>query len=344
MNHILELFDRDYTLALLKRKVLPEYPGYRTIKDLEIIPYKKHIWEKTYHVVVEIKTTFIRQDGDEEVLPIFCSAHNQEPRENVYRALRFLWEHGFHSDHLTIPRPLFFSPYLNGVFYRGVSGYNLQYYMWRKDFTTVERIIPQAAKWFAKLHALKDLSDYNFNHESGHIRTVVPGAAKVFGIIERKYPGHLSFYRGAYEIFMAEEEEFLDSTEKRWLIHGDAHPENIIKINDIQIAAIDFSDMSLSDFARDLGCWLQQFEFMAQKEEFSAEQIAKYKELFLDNYFANSREELTPDLQRRIDNYYNWTKLRTITYLLISGVIKRDEERMAQINDMINELKNNLGI
>jgi len=28
-----------------------------------------------------------------------------------------------------------------------------------------------------------------------------------------------------------------------------AHPENIIKINDIQIAAIDFSDCSLSDFA-----------------------------------------------------------------------------------------------
>ena len=344
MNHILELFDKDYTLALLKRKVLPEYPGYRTIKDIEIIPYKKHIWERAYHVVVEIKARFICQDGSEEVLPIFCSAHNQEPRENVYLALKFLWEHGFHSDHFTIPRPLFFSKYLNGVFYRGASGYNLQYYMWRKDLTELDRVIPQAAKWFAKLHSLKDWAAYDFNQESGRVRTVVPGAAKLFEIIEKKYPDHLSFYRGAYEIFMNAEEDFLNSTTQRWLIHGDAHPENIIKINDIQIAAIDFSDMSLSDFARDLGCWLQQFEFMALKEEFSVGDINKYKQLFLDNYFANVSEKLTPDLQRRIDNYYNWTKLRTITYLLVSGVIKRDAERLAQINEMINELRDNLGL
>jgi len=121
----------------------------------------KNIFGKNLSCGGGIKTIFIKQDGSEEVLPIFCSAHNMNSGKCLFGS-KVLWEHGFHSDHLTIPRPLFFSPYLNGVFYRGASGYNLQYYMWRKNFIELEKIIPQAAKWFVKLHSLKDLSEYNF--------------------------------------------------------------------------------------------------------------------------------------------------------------------------------------
>jgi hypothetical protein len=66
--------------------------------------------------------------------------------------------------------------------------------------------------------------------------------------------------------------------------------------------------------------------------------------LFLDNYFADAKEELTPDVENRVRNYYYWTKLRTITYLLISGVINRDEAKMIKIRHMIGELKQSLNI
>jgi len=344
MNHILKILDKDYALALLKRKVLPQYPQFKGIKDLEIVPHKKYIWESTYHVVFELKTIFVDKAGGETILPIFCAAHSSEPRENVFRTLNFLWDHGFSGDFLTIPRPLFFSPYLKGVFYRGVPGHNLHYYMSQKDKAAIEMIVPQAARWFAKLHNISSLDDYDFNLKSGRIRTVVPGIDKILEEIETNHPEYTSFYRGAYELFMSREEEFLDSTKKRWLIHGDAHPENIIRMSDEKLAVIDFSDTAPSDFARDLGCFLEQFEYMAQKENYASGYVEKIKKLFLDNYFADAKEELTPDVENRIQNYYYWTKLRTITYLLVSGVINRDEAKMIKIRHMIGELKQSLNI
>ena len=174
---------------------------------------------------------------------------------------------------------------------------------------------------------------------------MIPGIDDILREIKKKYPHYLNFYERAYDIFIRKEEEFLNNADRLWLIHGDAHPENIIKMNDTKLAVIDFTDMSVADFARDLGCFLQQFEYMGvQKKKLDPDYVSQIKKLFLDNYFANSPEKLTAEVRDRIDNYYNWTMMRTITYLLTAGVIDRDEAKLNKINDLVNLLKNNLGI
>ena len=55
MNKILHLLDEEFVIAYLRRKVLPFYPQYKDIARVKIKPYKKLIWETTYHVVIGLR-------------------------------------------------------------------------------------------------------------------------------------------------------------------------------------------------------------------------------------------------------------------------------------------------
>ena len=347
MNIIKKLLDEKYVIDLFRKEILPKYPDFVDIKKVKITTHKKLIWETTYHIVFEFKTSFLvknnnRQDsgaGKIKTLPIFCSAHSDEPRKNVYDALHYLWDNGFAKGFLSIPHPLFYSEYFNGVFYRGVSGNNLYHYIRKGDRKEIETIVPKAAAWFAKLHKTPTEKARNFNEENSRIRTVIPNEKIILSDIKKLYPEYYETYKKAYAIFTKKEEDFLNSTKKRWLIHGDAHPENIIKMGKKKLAVIDFTDICLSDFARDLGCFLQQFEYMSMRKINDMEFTEKIKNLFLENYFKNAKIKLDEDLQKRIDNYYNWTNIRTATFFLL-----KDQSEPTRAVSLIEKVKNNLGI
>ena len=319
MNIINNLFDEQFVMELFKEQVLPCYPDLASIKKIKIQPHKKHVWESTYHVVIEFQTAFIANSGKEINLPIFCSAHSDEPRKNAYDALKYLWNSGFAKGNLTIPRPLFFSKEFNGIFYRGAEGVNLYHFIRNNDLMEIERIVAQTAEWFAKLHNLSADNVYNFNPKNSRIKTVIPGAGHILKKIRDNYPQYSAIYQKAYKIFIANEEKFLSSTGQRWLIHGDAHPENIIKMSKKTIALIDFTDICLSDFARDIGSFLQQIEFMCSRKINNRDFIKKIKSVFLNNYLNNVKIKLNGSLQERIDNYYNWTSMRTATFFLLKA-------------------------
>ncbi|MDD5294970.1 MAG: aminoglycoside phosphotransferase family protein [Patescibacteria group bacterium] len=339
MNIIHNLFDEKYVIDLFKKEVLPRYPDFVDIKKVKVRAHKNHVGETTYHVVLEFKTSFLTKTGRIKILPIFCSAHSEEPRKNVYHALKYLWDNGFANGFLTIPHPLFYSEYFNGIFYRGVQGNNLYHYIREKDHKEIETIIPKAAAWFAKLHRLPTKDAYNFNEENSRIKTVIPGRDQILIDMKREYPAYYETYKKAYDIFIKKEEDFLASTPKRWIVHGDAHPENIIKMGKKKLAIIDFTDICLSDFARDLGCFLQQVEFMVMRKINDEEYAQKVKNLFLENYFKNAKIELDRGLRDRIDNYYNWTIMRTATFFLL-----KYETEPGRAKPLIEKVKNNLGI
>lgn len=339
MKKIEKLFDKKFVLDYLREKVLPLYPDFTEIKSIEIHAYKKHIWDEAYHVVVGYDVEVVGEDKETEVLPIFCSAHSDEPRKNVYDVLKFLWEHGFGQGNLSIPHPLFFSAEFNGTFYRGAEGKNLYRYIRVSNFEETENIIPKAAFWFAKLHQIPTADAKNFNEINSRIRTVMPGVDHIIDRIKEKHPEHLDFYKKVYKVFLETEENFLASTKKRWLVHGDAHPENVIRMSKEKIAVIDFTDLCLSDFARDLGAFTQQLEFMCKRKIEDKNYAKKVSKLFLDSYFSESQEKLTSELQARIDNYYNWTTIRTATHFLI----KHDPEPERAIA-LIEEVKTRMGL
>ena len=114
MNKIHKLFDEKFVKNLFNKKVLPLYPEFEKIKSIKIKSHKKGIWEKKYyHVVLEFKTTFVTKEGKLKKLPIFCSAHHEEPRKNVHTVLKYLWDNSFSKGHLTVPHPLFYSTYFS---------------------------------------------------------------------------------------------------------------------------------------------------------------------------------------------------------------------------------------
>lgn len=339
MNKILSLYDEKYVLDYLKKKVLPLYPNFKKIEKLKIVDHKKNVWEHTYHVVIEFQTTFLDQTGKKHKLPIFCSAHSDEPRKNVYTSLKYLWSKGFEKGNLSIPHPLFYSNTFRATFYRGVEGKHLYHYLKEHDKQTVEEIIPQAAKWFAKLHAIKTSDSKNFNKINSRIKTVMPGVPHILDRIKRDYPEYLSLYQKAYEMFVANEQIFFKSNEERWPTHGDAHPENIIRMSKRKTAVIDFTDLCLADFTRDLGTFVQQLEFMANRKGHDQDYIEKICNLFLDSYFASSKNVLDEDVKMRINTYYNWTAIRTATHFLLKDY--REPDRAVPL---IENIKKNLNI
>ena len=173
-NKARNLLDNKFMLGYLRAKVLPLYSQFSSIENIEIISHKELIWPGTaYHVVIEYKTIFKDIKGNETILPIFCSAHWEEPRINVYTSLRYLWDHGFNEPSLAIPHPLFYSRQFRGIFYEGIEGRNLYRFIRESDIGEVEKIIPKAAKWFAKLHHQTSVKTAkNFNKQNSRIKTV----------------------------------------------------------------------------------------------------------------------------------------------------------------------------
>lgn len=315
MNKILQLFDEQFVLNFFRQEILPQYPFFKEIRRLEIKPYKKLVWETTYHVVIGYKVYFVNQAGQEAKISIVGVGHSDEPRENVYLALKYLWSKNFSHAGIDLPRPLFYSEYFNTTFYRGLNGENLLYYIKKKDFEAVEKIVVSAAELFSRLHALKVGTEANFNPMNSRIKTVIPGAPHILQEMENRYgQKYQADLQKFYDYFIAQEEEIFSSLPSLALIHGDAHPENIIKTGENQIGLIDFTDLCLGDFARDLGAFLQQLEYKIINKTGAEEYAQEMKSLFLNSYLKFSGLELTADLNRRINLYYNWTAIRTSTY------------------------------
>lgn len=326
-NKIYHLLDHGFTINLFKEKILPQYPEFFRIKEIKTVPIKNYIWDSTYHVVIEYQTTFIGKKNKAETLAIYCTAHSDEPRLNSFEALTFLWQNGFNRGNLTIPRPLFYSADFNAFFYQGISGQNLYQYIRQKDVKIIEAVALKAAAWFAKLHGLSAAAAEakNFNPLNSLIETIIPGMSQALAKIKNLQPRYFEICRQAYEIINQAEKFFFNSTERRWLIHGDAHPENVIIINKNKIGVIDFTDICLADYARDLGTFSQQLEFMMLRKINDPALIEKSKQIFLNNYLKNAKITLDDNLRKRIDNYYNWTALRTAIFFLLKD--KAEPER-----------------
>lgn len=333
MNRAWKLFDPDYIKELFSKEVLPQYPDFASIKRVRIIPHKDSVWEETYHVVLEYRVRFVTKAGKCKTLPIFCTAHSNEPRKNIYHIMHYLWQHGFDRGYSSAPHPLFYSEYFSAAFYRGVAGRTMFYYIKKQDVDTLALMIPKTAKWFAKLHRLPAEKARNFNESNSRIKTVTPGHIHILWRIGQIYPELKDDYSRIYDILINREEEFIAQSQELWLVHGDAHPENVIRMGKRKLALIDFGDMCVSDFARDLGTFIQQLEYMVMRKIGEQSTADKLTGLFLNSYLEETRRKLDDDLKERIKTYYLWTAMRTATHFLLKDFRQPDraEPLLAQV-------------
>jgi len=339
MNKILDLFDEKIVRELLEQEVLPLYPAFTDILSLKIKPYKELIWATTYHVVIAYRLTLLHVNGKKIKLEIVCSAHSDEPREVVFKVLKYLEKSGLADGDIALPRPLFFNATYNGSFYRAVEGKHLLRFIKEGKQEKIKKMVMQAAYLFSKLHNLKLPEDVSiFSDANRSLRTVVPGRDTIIHEISDRFgDAYVESVSKLYDYFISEEEKFLNENEQRWLIHGDAHPENVIAAGKNKIGLIDFTDFCPADFARDLGTFMQQLEYKIKRHLNDQELASAMKKLFLNSYLKHSGITLDESLQSRIDLYYNWTAIRTATFWLL----KHDCEPH-KAADNIDKVKNNL--
>jgi thiamine kinase-like enzyme len=343
MNKITKLLDKDYVIDFLREKILPLYPDFKEIKKVKIIYHKNHVWQTTYHVVLEFKTLFSYFPEDQrktkkKTLSFFCTAHSNEPRENVYNTLRYLWGHNFSKGFLSIPKPLFYSEYFRASFYRGVKGDNLLFFIKNKDDFNTERLVRRAAEWLVKLHKTP-ISDFSsFDKNNNKIKTVVPGYEHVLRSVKERYgDDYCAEIKRVFDRLISKEKTFLDLNPKRYLVHGDVHPENIIKIGREKMAMIDFADICKADFARDLGSFLQQLDYRVIRYNYSEDYVDKLKNIFLETYCRKARISLDSNLKERIDLYYNWAAFRTVIFWLL-----KHEPSIERAEPLLLEIKNKI--
>jgi thiamine kinase-like enzyme len=340
MNKILPLFDEAFVVDLFRKEVLPLYPTFSSINRVVIEPYKKLVWETTYHVVIGFDVFFGQAGGPETKIPIVCSAHSNEPRRNVFDVLNYLREKKLPSHGIDLPRPLFFSEHFNGIFYRALKGENLLHYIKHKDTANVERIAIASAQLLAKLHSLSVGPEANFNPNNARIATVIPGVEMIIREIKSRYQE--KYYRDLekiYAYFISQEEKFRAQQTALILIHGDAHPENIIVTGEDRIGLIDFTDFCLADPMRDVAAFAQQLEYKIVGKWDKPDYASKIKEIFLNEYFFAAGLTRNENIEDRLALYYNWTAIRTSTFWFLK--FDHDEKRAAVL---LAEVKNNLGL
>ena len=340
MNKIIQLLDEDFVLALFRKEVLPLYKTFTSLNKVKVKPYKKMIWETTYHVVISWDAYFTNNEGEEVRLPIFCSAHSNEMRENIFAVLEYLHENNFPDTNFKLPRQLFYSKEFNGTFYRGLRGETLLYYIKKCDRPEIKKVIVESAALFHKLHNLKISPKANFNPFNARIATVVPGSDNVINEVGLRFKGkYKDDLRLIYDYLIKQENLFFSSDSKLSLIHGDAHPENIIKTNTNKIGLVDFTDFCLGDYARDLGSFMQQLEYKITSKAGDYNFAQEMKKLFLDTYLKVGHKTLDADLERRIKLYYNFTAIRTASFFFLKE--GHDEVRG---DNLINQVKADLNL
>jgi hypothetical protein len=117
--------------------------------------------------------------------------------------------------------------------------------------------------------------------------------------------------------------------------------ENLIDIGPGRLGIIDFSDFCRSDFARDIGTFIQQVEYnvVSRTLEKDGNLAKELKEMFLNRYLDKRNLELSEELQERINLYYYWTGIRTTVYLFL----KFNKEPSRAIN-LFEEIKKGMDL
>lgn len=304
---ITQLFNPDFVKQYLAKNA-PEFVKNNDLSDLTITPIKRDIGITSYHVVIRFDSASCKD------MPIFCSAHSKENRENPYHALAYIEKNSPTDPSFLIPKPLFFDKEMSAFFYQGHEGKNFLYFLKNESFD-ISEYIKKTAKWISTLHSIPTGKAENYNKENSKIKTTIPGPEKFIPKIQRIFPEFLDQIRTAFEKISSEEEELFLKLDKKCLIHGDLHPENVIITKTGDVSIIDFTDACLSDWTRDVGNFIQQLGYMSRGAR-DEKETEKNQKLFYDEYLKERSISSSQEIEKRIELYKSWSALRSTIYFL----------------------------
>ncbi len=304
-EYIIELFDRNF------KKIYPNYIG---IEKLQIHTIKKHLDDKFEHIVSSYSFLIIRSINNEKKylrLNIYCSAHSDGSRKKVMDIIKFITPFNI-SDQ----KALFYDNKTQSMFYEGVRGQNLYYYIQHQ--VDVKKYIKEVAIKLANLHELKIDKKIKITKFKSNLWSLDPS-----NVLNSNKTLELKTSKNEIikllKYIKIEFKRLKIESHQNCFIHGDFHPENIIIQEDTKdINIIDFTDVRISDFTQDLGSFMQQFRFMSLRF-YPGRKVEYYQTIFLRNYFKTRNISINQDIKNRMLFFQAWLSLRSAVFFLHSN-------------------------
>lgn len=201
---------------------------------------------RAYNVFYKIKI------GD-QVKDIRASASLDLPKEKEFKILSFIYNHGFDSGEILVPKPLAFFKDHNLFFYESLPGKTFIFDLKNKDLLDTK--IRFAAKALKKLHNLPkpDFELWNVDNflnykdfEGWDLFKFYPNLAKSLNEIVLPLKE---------KIYQQKSDDFC---------HGDYQPANLIFFDD-KIFILDFGTVCLLDREYDIASFINQLEIMLKR-------------------------------------------------------------------------------
>lgn len=322
------LLNPEYIKELFNNNFKKIYPNYVGIEKLQISHIKKHLDDYFEHIVASYSFLIVRLINNEKKylrLNIYCSAHSDGSRKKVMEILKLI-----NPYNISDQKALFYDLPTQAMFYEGVRGQNLYYYIQHQ--VDIKKYIKEVAIALANLHKLKINTKFKISKFKSNLWSLDP--SNVLGsdkLIELKNSKNeilklLKYIKIEFKRLKIEQHQ-------NCFIHGDFHPENIIIQEDTKkINIIDFTDANISDFTQDLGSFMQQFRFMSLRF-YPGRKVEYYQTIFLRNYFKTRNIIINQDIKNRMLFFQAWLSLRSAVFFL------RSDNAEVKVNFLIQQTK-----
>ncbi len=277
-----------------------------------------HIYKYRYHkpesfaVVIGCKVTW--QTGSENHrLKLFIGAASNNSKLRAYHNLNWLREHGFDRGSLQVIKPIVYIEDLKALVYEASEGQTLYWHL--KKSPTFEELhwpLQLCAQWLLKLHQTPatDLPEtMNENNDQGIIKSLERAREKYLTLDPEQGSKILTVLELIHTSLPAHDLS-------KSLIYGDYHPENVIlrNLRSRRLSMIDLSDVTFGDPYRDVGTFIQQFDFMSQNF-LARKDINNLKKYFVEQYTGLPFNDIPIDHIRRINMYQALTAVRSSVWL-----------------------------
>lgn len=341
LEEVQKLTNRSFLIKVFNTVLSRHYEGFKKIIKLEKEIYKKHFRStRRFHYVISCQIK--AQIGTQEVSKTFVIGSSSDDSKRIaYFNLRMLREHGFDRDDLQVTKPIAYLPELKAVVYKAAPGQTLfSYFKERPTFEQLLNPLEISARWLQKLHSLDPASlnsplanSYSFQSILDYLRRYLSKFKKASATDGQKLESVL--------IRLADYEAAFRKSSSPRIIFGDYHPENIIldSLDSKKLIMIDLTDLSLGDRYRDVGTFIQQFDFMSQSF-LPRSQINDLKKHFVKSYFHKEFHDLKDVDIRRINLYQALTAVRSSVWLFdLSNSRKASLELLEDANLLLQKVE-----
>ena len=312
---IKQLLEPAFIKELLPPVLAAYYKGFEKLTDLTLTVYKQHYRDRHHwRFVIGCQLDLVINHQNQKEL-VVIGASSDGSKKIAYDNLKLLRSLGFDHGPLQVTAPIAYLPHLQAVIYEGVAGQPLYHYL-EKQPTMGEMLKPLelASSWLRKLHALSPqtfpaeaIRGYDFQVIIKYLQGFIPTFQKFSTRQGQKLGDALN------KIQKYEQQLRLEPPH---LVYGDYHPENIIlsSLDSPLLTMIDLTDLSLGDRYRDIGTFLQQFDFMSQRF-LARPDINNLKKHFVSGYFKESFHLLDAPDMMRINLFQALTAVRSSVWM-----------------------------